>query len=147
MWTCVTKHSQCSPTSISGRKKQLPRRLIEISGGNTVRLLDTEKIGDNHASDYAHAVEYLALSHCWGSTGPRIRLTSKTASMLYEDVDITTLAKSFQDAIAVTRKFWDEFGVRYLWIDSLCMASCLFICCRIRYLRWGIHLAMTMNEV
>jgi len=43
--------------------------------------------------------------------------------MLYEGVQISALCKTFQDAILVTKRFWDEFGVRYLWIDSLCIAQ------------------------
>ena len=115
--TCVSKHSQCSPRSLEVRRRQLPRRLIEVSQANTVRLRTIENNIEN-----MHTIEYLALSHCWGS-GPRFKLTSSSAAMLYEGVQISALCKTFQDAILVTKSFWDEFGVRYLWIDSLCIVQ------------------------
>ncbi|EXJ57659.1 uncharacterized protein A1O5_12449 [Cladophialophora psammophila CBS 110553] len=114
MWTCISKHSQCSPKSLEVRQRQLPKRLIEVSEGNTVRLRTVESIGD------AYAIEYLALSHCWG-LGPRVILTSSSAASLFEGVEIAALCRTFQDAIMVTKRFWDEFAVRYLWIDSLCI--------------------------
>ncbi|KIX95821.1 uncharacterized protein Z520_08529 [Fonsecaea multimorphosa CBS 102226] len=115
MWTCLSNHRQCSPSSLQNRQRQLPKRLIEVDEGNTVRLRTVESIGD------AHAIEYLALSHCWGSQGPRVILTAQSAARLFGGVEVGTLCKTFQDAVTVTKRFWDEFAVRYLWIDSLCI--------------------------
>ncbi|OAL32870.1 hypothetical protein AYO20_07661 [Fonsecaea nubica] len=115
MWTCISQHSQCSPHSLNLRRRQLPKRLIEVGETDTVRLRTVDSIGD------AHAIEYLALSHCWGAAPPRVILTSRSAAMLFEGVEVGTLCRTFRDAVAVTRRFWDEFAVRYLWIDSLCI--------------------------
>jgi hypothetical protein len=41
--------------------------------------------------------------------------------MLYEGIGISSLPKTFQDAILVTARFRDLLGIRYLWIDSLCI--------------------------
>jgi hypothetical protein len=41
--------------------------------------------------------------------------------VLYEGIEISTLPKTFQDAIRVTKLFLEEFKIRYLWIDSLCI--------------------------
>ncbi|OQV11377.1 hypothetical protein CLAIMM_15219, partial [Cladophialophora immunda] len=114
MWTCISTHRQCSPRSLEIRQRQLPKRLLEVGESNTVRLRTVESIGD------AYAIEYLALSHCWG-IGPRVILTSASAATLFAGVEIDTLCRTFQDAIMVTKRFWDEFAVRYLWIDSLCI--------------------------
>ncbi|OAP59106.1 hypothetical protein AYL99_06404 [Fonsecaea erecta] len=117
MWTCMSKHGQCSPRSLHLRQRQLPKRLLEVGGeaANTVRLRTVESIGD------AYAIEYLALSHCWGTEPPRVILTTRSAASLVAGVDVDELCRTFQDAVAVTKRFWDEFAVRYLWIDSLCI--------------------------
>ncbi|KEF58826.1 uncharacterized protein A1O9_03669 [Exophiala aquamarina CBS 119918] len=109
---CFSKHNQCTPISELHQRK-LPKRLIEIYKGNRIRILTLERASN-------HEIEYLALSHCWGS-GPRLKLTSETDALLREGVEISKLCKTFQDAIVVTRRFWDDFGIRYLWIDSLCI--------------------------
>jgi hypothetical protein len=47
---------------------------------------------------------------------PRKLLTDNISSMI-EDIEFGELTKTFQDAILATR----ELGLRYLWIDSLCI--------------------------
>jgi Heterokaryon incompatibility protein (HET) len=67
-------------------------------------------------------VQYIALSHCWG-LGPRFRLTTSSAGTFYEGIEVSALPKTFQDTIAVATKFRAEFGIRYVWIDSLCIVQ------------------------
>lgn len=62
-------------------------------------------------------VTYSALSHCWGGKVD-VRLT-KTNQDEMRNIQIQSLPKNFQDAIAATRKL----GMRYLWIDSLCIVQ------------------------
>lgn len=59
---------------------------------------------------------YTILSHCWGGEVPT---TTTTENMEEHTRAIPTrsLPKTFQDAVLITRKV----GVRYLWIDSLCI--------------------------
>ncbi|CZR69753.1 uncharacterized protein PAC_19653 [Phialocephala subalpina] len=60
--------------------------------------------------------EYVALSHCWGSYIP-VKTTPHTLVSHLIGIKVETLSKTFQDAIKITRKL----GIRYLWIDSLCI--------------------------
>jgi hypothetical protein len=113
VWTCISKHAQCSPSSLGLRQRRIPKRLLEVGDTDTVKLCKVDGMG-------ANATEYLALSHCWGS-GPTITLTSKTAAMLSAGIEVSSLCRTFQDAIRITRRFWAEFAVRYIWIDSLCI--------------------------
>ncbi|KAF2496648.1 HET-domain-containing protein, partial [Lophium mytilinum] len=57
---------------------------------------------------------YIALSHCWG-TSQHVTTNRET----YEDRTVgipwSSLPKTFQDAIAITR----ALGIQYIWIDSL----------------------------
>jgi hypothetical protein len=59
---------------------------------------------------------YVALSHCWGPRMP-VKLTASTLDLLVAGFSVSSLPKTFQDAIEITR----EIGVSYLWIDSLCI--------------------------
>lgn len=62
--------------------------------------------------------KYLALSHCWGGIS-HTRTTKDSLERHQKGVDISILSKTAQDAIHITR----ELGVRYLWIDSLCIVQ------------------------
>jgi Heterokaryon incompatibility protein (HET) len=65
---------------------------------------------------------YIALSHCWGQLTEdekrRFCTTSENIKQRYDQgFDSSILPLTFQDAVEVTRRL----GVRYLWIDSLCI--------------------------
>lgn len=62
--------------------------------------------------------EYIALSHYWGGGVP-VRTTGETLFERQEVLSFESLPKSFQDAVVVTR----DLGIRYLWIDALCIAQ------------------------
>jgi hypothetical protein len=62
-------------------------------------------------------VEYFALSHCWGD-----KVSTKLTKANLESMrmfEVSTLPKNFRDAICISQKL----GIRYLWIDSLCIAQ------------------------
>lgn len=59
---------------------------------------------------------YICLSHCWGRKR-HFQLTNETIQQLRAGVRKSILAKNFQDAILITR----FLGIRYLWIDALCI--------------------------
>lgn len=61
----------------------------------------------------------MTLSHRWGTGPVPYRLTSDTLPTLLSThgVCISELPRTFREAIEVTRRF----GVRYLWIDSMCI--------------------------
>jgi hypothetical protein len=92
---------------------QLPTRLIDVRVGAedcTVRLVLSEMLNP------AHDCRYIALSHCWGADPDKIPKTIR-ATLVQHQERIDKLTKTFEDAIEVTR----QIGVRYLWIDSLCI--------------------------
>ena len=59
---------------------------------------------------------YATLSHRWGGKLP-LRTTRKTLNPHLKNVPIQSLPATFCDAIEVTRLL----GIRYLWIDALCI--------------------------
>lgn len=85
------------------------------------RLLCVESLGYPsaricHKASLPHHVSYTALSHCWGRKSV---LTLKTANLLaFESrIEFSSLPKTFQDAIHVTR----FLGIEYTWIDCPCI--------------------------
>jgi hypothetical protein len=67
-------------------------------------------------------VKYTALSHRWGNDppkkeDPRYCTTYDNLSARLNGFSLSKLPETFQDAVRVTR----ELGIRYLWIDSLCI--------------------------
>jgi hypothetical protein len=69
-----------------------------------------------------NVTRYVALSHCWGtkqsSNPPLTTDKAKLASHLHR-IQMAYLSKTFQDAVVLTKLC----GVRYLWVDSLCIVQ------------------------
>lgn len=103
---CQQQHPKCHSSA-----SWYPSRLLDITGSglpDAITLVDTR---ETPVSGY-----YLTLSHRWSST-PHLVLTEGTIDELRKGFLLERLQQAFQDAVAVTR----HLGVRYLWIDSLCI--------------------------
>ncbi|WQF87944.1 Putative heterokaryon incompatibility [Colletotrichum destructivum] len=101
---CRNNHENC----VSDRKHELPTRVIDVEAGGTshVRLVLTRGVRD----------AYAALSHCWGGAiSPS--LTTETLRPFQDSIPVGSLPPNFCDAITITR----EIGLRFLWIDCLCI--------------------------
>lgn len=93
----------------------LPTRLMDVGSppfSTTVRLYETQA-GEKGI--------YVALSYPWGD--PLVHKPFRTETRNLEahkaGISILDLPQTMQDAISVTR----ELGLRYLWIDSLCIVQ------------------------
>ncbi|KAK3311968.1 heterokaryon incompatibility protein-domain-containing protein [Apodospora peruviana] len=107
---CVAHHGKCSIVKESlGAVSWLPTRLLDVSA-SLLRLRLKEEATE------ATGVEYMTLSHCWGSGMP-FQLTSNTWDSLRQGIDKSALPQTFQDAVDITQLL----GVKYLWIDCLCI--------------------------
>ncbi|KAK4141692.1 uncharacterized protein C8A04DRAFT_13843 [Dichotomopilus funicola] len=110
---CQTNHRACSAFASA----PLPSRVLDVLPADspdsdnppTVRL---------HISSPGESAPYLALSHCWGHR-PFLRTLSGSLEEHRAGIVWERLPRSFQDAIEFTRRL----GVRYLWIDSLCIVQ------------------------
>jgi hypothetical protein len=100
---CIANHPMCpSPSTL------LPSRVIKVGCENIDPMLYISSSND-------HA-QYTALSHCWGGLHG-ITTTIATLEERTQGVPMTSLPKTFRDAIVITRRL----GIEYLWIDSLCI--------------------------
>src|SRR5579859_4557773 len=108
--SCLSQHNTCN---VEARKESwYPTRLLDLGVENAmvddVRLIVT--------ATEPPAGRYATLSHCWGSA-QFIQLNRSTFNQLRGGIHVNEMPKTFSDAVQVTRRL----GIRYLWIDSLCI--------------------------
>ncbi|KAF8861076.1 HET-domain-containing protein, partial [Acephala macrosclerotiorum] len=106
MKKCDEEQTLCSQPTTS----RLPTRVIDVgldASSDTVHLKETT------ASDQG---QYMSLSHCWGKE-QIITTTTSTLSDRKAGIKLPELSKTFRHAVTITR----GLGIRYLWIDSLCI--------------------------
>lgn len=102
-------HSLCSLDVI---QYNIPTRLIDVgSHDDKTRLCAAAIFGKEIRLQYA------ALSHCWGSAPIEMVTTTANQDNMLQKLSVQFLGKTFQDAITATR----TLGLRYLWIDCLCI--------------------------
>ena len=99
---CSLKHPGCSPAN----DRPLPTKLLEVSPGQEPRLVVT--MGSEG--------QYVALSHCWGTSKPPMTTPDSFASFL-ECIPFDTLPRTFRDAVTVVQ----QLEYTYLWIDCFCI--------------------------
>ena len=106
---CQTSHSICQSAT-----KFIPTRVIDVGDKHFFHYFMKPVL--RNGKDLPSGSRYLTLSHCWGMVVP-IKLTTSNLSSMMESIPFHQLPKTFQDAIIVAQ----NLGVRYLWIDSLCI--------------------------
>lgn len=106
--TCEEQHPNCMMTLSSSQR--LPTRVLDL--GNVDSLVGVRL----YEPPVGSTASYIALSYCWGSVG-NLTTTSSTIAQRKAEIPWALLPELFRDAIRVTR----GLGIRYLWIDSLCI--------------------------
>ena len=110
--SCLTNHIRC--TKNLSATPYHPTRVIEVS---PLASLSDDELHLRIDGEHSPEVPYMTLSHCWGKSA-FLQLTKTTSQRLRDGFSrADTMSKTFQDAITVCQ----EFGIRYLWIDSLCI--------------------------
>ncbi|OJD28943.1 heterokaryon incompatibility protein [Diplodia corticola] len=103
---CRENHARCQGQG------PLPKRVIFVGSPEDEHPRLHKSNGEE-----AH---YAALSHCWGDKFAAVRTiksTISTESLRTKSISLDSLPQTFRDAIVITRRL----GLRYLWIDSLCI--------------------------
>ncbi|KAH7198515.1 heterokaryon incompatibility protein-domain-containing protein [Fusarium flagelliforme] len=111
--TCKEKHTICSEAEAAS-KPRLPKRVVDIGPETN----DGIHIFVHDDSKEQITEPYIALSHCWGRT-QHLKSEKATLEQWKRNIPFTRFAKTFQDAIVISR----ELGIRYVWIDSLCIVQ------------------------
>ncbi|KAI1298562.1 heterokaryon incompatibility protein-domain-containing protein [Xylaria venustula] len=116
---CDENHPRCHIESTEASFLRMPTRLIDVGGEGSpkVHLLETK---DSQQGPVRH-YKYIALSHPWGTKAEHNHYCTTRQNIHHHKAGISpdVLPDTFKDAIRVTR----ELGVKYLWIDSLCIVQ------------------------
>ena len=112
MGECLTSHTKCfDMQTVAATRDILPRRLLDLAPtlhADFIRLESSKPLP-------LHTV-YVTLSHCWGGRC-KTTLTASSLATFQAGIELSALPKTFRDAVLLTRKL----GIRYLWIDALCI--------------------------
>ncbi|KAK8228786.1 heterokaryon incompatibility protein-domain-containing protein [Phyllosticta capitalensis] len=108
--SCILNHPRCRETLSNARIGKLPPllplRVIDVS---SPRIVELQK-----------RARYVSLSHCWGHPEKHPLTTTKASLPQHRrQIPWDALPRTFQNAITVVR----QLGLRYLWIDSLCIVQ------------------------
>lgn len=102
-----TTHQSC----VAEEDALMPTRVLRLCGDSprpSIQLLGSR----------GQKGRYIALSHCWGSTGKQpLQTTSKNLIAHQVGIPFKDLPKTFQDLVALAQ----AIGYSYVWIDSLCI--------------------------
>lgn len=113
---CDETHDCMTAQNHSESLAELPTRLIDVGTDDSepIRLIQTSQ-------ESAAKGPYIALSHCWGVLSREQRLCTYKDNIAQRQAHIAydAMPQNFRDAVRVTR----ALGIRYLWIDSLCIVQ------------------------
>ncbi|KAK3998196.1 heterokaryon incompatibility protein 6 [Cladorrhinum sp. PSN332] len=101
---CNENHGDvCRPSTSA----LLPSRVIDVSDGGNLTLCETAG---------ASELQYAALSYCWGGL-QEFQTATGSLTQRKEGFSVADLPQTIQDAVKMTQ----ELGIKYLWVDSLCI--------------------------
>ncbi|KAK0613219.1 heterokaryon incompatibility protein-domain-containing protein [Immersiella caudata] len=103
---CLEKHALCG----NDEPFPLPTRVLDL--GDTEDEPDKVKLLESTG----RSERYIALSHSWGGERPLIT-TTENIEEHKTGISFDSLPLTFQDAARIARRL----GIRYIWIDSLCI--------------------------
>ncbi|KIW23158.1 uncharacterized protein PV07_11378 [Cladophialophora immunda] len=98
---CTSSHEQCM------RRDKLPTRVVDVGDGRHPPRLYLSQ---------GEIKPYTALSYCWGRKQSTV-LRRENCENFQLAIPDDALPKTISDAIKITR----AIGVRYIWIDALCI--------------------------
>ena len=103
---CQKEHKTCPKQDV---EHELPTRLLDVGPSTSEPFLRASK---------GRWGTWAALSHCWGRR-LRVKTTRSNLEAQYEGKGLTLneLPPTFRDAVRIAR----DLGIRYLWIDALCI--------------------------
>ena len=106
--TCCDSHKQCKVIGQEGLSF-LPTRVIDVGTS------EKDAIVRLHVSAEGERGAYACLSYCWG--GDQFKLTRDNLEKLEIEIPMGSLSLTVADGIEAARRL----GLRYLWVDALCI--------------------------
>lgn len=106
---CTSGHKKCQ--RLTPTISKLPTRLVDL--GSEAHIVRPSLC---YSANLPHRARYATLSHRWGGAQMPM-LTLATVQRWTDAIPISILSSTFRDAMEATKRL----GMRYLWIDSLCI--------------------------
>lgn len=107
---CRRTHSNCGPKT----SPILPSLVLDVS-----RLATTQKVFLTAKTKLELQGEYIALSYCWGGPQALVTTVANLSAHITDGIDFGRLPQAISEAVALT----SLLGVRYIWIDALCIVQ------------------------
>lgn len=105
---CAAKHTACQ----SRRQKHvLPTRVLDVGTSNEIDQCVRLVLGEGIRG------HYVALSHRWSSVSQQLCTTESNLQTHLMCIEFDRLPSTYKDSVVLCRRL----GIRYLWIDSLCI--------------------------
>ena len=123
---CESSHGGC--TAMTSRTTPLPSRVIDVGpadGSQNPYLLGVTNQHERQVKPLSKPLlggtpslsqRYVALSYCWGNEST-LTTTQKNIRSMEKEIEMNSLPATIRDAVIITRKL----GIRYLWVDALCI--------------------------
>jgi hypothetical protein len=105
---CAHDHQECPNRGSMFQDLPLPTRVIDIKHIREQRI--------SLLTSNVRRGKWIALSHCWGFQ-EFLKLTSKNIDVMHRSIPLSHLPKTFRDTV----KLATTLGIRYIWIDALCI--------------------------
>ena len=102
---CIEEHPSCRLET----KGELPTRVIDVGDESTPPHIYVSK---------RERESYVTLSYCWGAERNFCSLITNIDTHT-RGIQLEDLPKTIADAVVITRKL----GIRYIWIDALCIVQ------------------------
>ncbi|KAF4841385.1 hypothetical protein CGCSCA4_v009552 [Colletotrichum siamense] len=114
--TCTTTHpiTRCRAHNYQGFKSTFPRLQV-------LRLIDLDSDSLIEVSDI-RPYKYVALSYVWGGVSS-FRLTKSTLGRLRQPGSVSQIRDRLSLTILDTMKLVKLLGLRYVWVDLLCLVQ------------------------
>ncbi|RGP80681.1 hypothetical protein FLONG3_1156 [Fusarium longipes] len=111
-------HVTCSASLPPTRRAPLPTRVIDLNGSLDLPSGPGDIAIKLRETNDGEVGTYIALSYCWGSD-PKLHFKTTQANVKAhkEGIDFFSLPLVHREAILTTL----YLGIRYIWIDSLCI--------------------------
>ncbi|KAF1840326.1 HET-domain-containing protein [Cucurbitaria berberidis CBS 394.84] len=119
---CLSSHSDCNDRVAieedqSVSRLALPRRLLDVSRGSTISVVDVQDCISLGLASTAEFSQYCTLSYRWGSAVHSCILSEPFTG--HKDFSFEAMPQTFKDAIITAR----ALSARFLWIDALCIVQ------------------------
>lgn len=115
---CLSSHEGCDKPPIFGEvSPSLPRRLLDLSRGCTILIVDVDTWISQGLASAAELSQYCTLSYRWGSTAHDCTLKAPFSTQI--ELALDSMPQTFKDAISTAR----ALNMRFLWIDALCIVQ------------------------